>query len=190
MKRIFDFLLASFGVIFFLPFSLLFSLSIKLEDGGPVLYTQERWGRGGKKFRAFKFRTMVPDADLQWGLKPAEEGDERVTRTGKFLRATAMDELPQLLNIWKGDMSFVGPRALAAEELDPAIPGFSERHSIRPGLTGPAQIFSPRDASIYQKFGYDLNYVRCHRFLEDLRLLFLSVWITLRGRWESRTKKI
>lgn len=133
---------------------------------------------------------MIPDADQRWGLKPAEESDFRVTRVGGFLRVTAMDELPQLINILKGDMSFVGPRALAVEELDPSIPGFSERHQIRPGLTGFAQVHTPRDASLHQKFQYDLCYVRHSTFWGDLQLLFLSFWISIRRKWESREKKI
>ncbi len=190
LKRLFDLFLSSAGIIFFFPLGLVFALLVKAEDGGPIFYTQDRWGMSGRKFKAYKFRTMVPGAELHWGLKPAAENDERVTRIGRFLRATAMDELPQLLNIWKGDMSFVGPRALAAEEIDPGIPGFSERHQIQPGLTGPAQVYSRRDVSIHEKFRYDLDYVHRHPFLEDLKLLLLSVWITLRGKWESRQKKI
>jgi len=190
MKRFFDFLLASFGVLLFSPIAFLFAFLVKAEDGGPILYTQERWGMSGSKFKAFKFRTMIPGAEIRWGLRPASENDERVTRIGRFLRTTAMDELPQLLNIWKGDMSFVGPRALAVEEIDRDIPGFSERHQIRPGLTGPAQVYSRRDASIQEKFRYDLDYVRHHPFLEDLKLLLLSVRITFHGKWETRAKKI
>ncbi len=190
MKRVFDFLLASFGIILFFPIGLLSALLIKGHDGGPIFYTQERWGKEGKKFTAYKFRTMVHETDKKWGTGPAKENDERVTRLGKFLRATAMDELPQLFNIWKGDMSFVGPRALATQELDPYFPGFEERHQIRPGLTGPAQIYAPRDTSLHEKFRYDLEYVRSHPFLKDLVLLFLSLWITLRSRWESRKSKI
>lgn len=133
---------------------------------------------------------MAPNAYRQWGLKPAEENDRRVTAIGRFLRATAMDELPQLVNILKGDMSFVGPRALATGELSPSIPGFQERHQIRPGLTGPAQVYAPRDASLEEKFRYDLEYIRTRSFWGDLRLVLLSVWVTLRGRWETREKKI
>ena len=190
MKRIFDFLLSSFGIFLFSPLALLFALWVKFEDGGPIFFTQERWGKGGIKFKAYKFRTMAPDADIYGRLKPTLENDERITRIGRFLRATAMDELPQLINIWRGDMNFVGPRALAAEEVDPGIPGFSERHQICPGLTGPAQVHASRDASIHEKFRYDLNYVHRHPFLGDLKLIFLSLWITLRGKWESRSKKI
>ena len=190
MKRGFDLLLASLGILIFSPLAVLFALLLKSEDGGPIFYFQERWGRDGKKFKAYKFRTMVPEADKTWGLKPAQENDHRVTRMGKFLRATAMDELPQLLNIWKGDMSFVGPRALAAGELHPAVPGFMDRHKIQPGLTGPAQVYAPRDATLQEKFRYDLEYIQSRSFWGDLTLLFLSVWITLRGKWESRQAKV
>lgn len=189
-KRFFDIALSLGGLIFFSPLALFFALAIKLEDRAPLLYVQERWGRGGKKFTAYKFRTMVDGADGKTGMKPAEENDERVTRVGKFLRATAMDELPQLINILKGDMSFVGPRALAVEEIRSSLPGFAERHSVRPGLAGPAQIYAPRDASFEEKLRYDLEYVRNQSFLTDLQLIFLSVWITLRGKWEFRRKKL
>jgi lipopolysaccharide/colanic/teichoic acid biosynthesis glycosyltransferase len=101
-----------------------------------------------------------------------------------------MDELPQLINIWKGDMSFVGPRALAVEEVDPSVPGFSRRHQIRPGLTGPAQVYAPRDASLQEKFCCDLDYIRNWTLGGDLKLLFLSLAISLRGKWESRDKKV
>lgn len=185
LKRLFDFCLATFGLVtFFLP-AILFALVIKLEDGGPLLYTQERWGKNGRKFKAYKFRTMAPDADQKWGSVPAHEGDVRITRVGKFLRATAMDELPQLINIWKGDMSFVGPRAIAVWELDPSFANFLERHKIQPGLTGPAQVLVSRDASLEEKFRYDLDYIQTRTFWLDLKLIFLSVWITLSGKWES-----
>ncbi len=189
MKRVLDILLASFGILIFLPLAILFAICVKVEDGGPILYTQLRWGKLGRKFRAYKFRTMVADSDEKWGPKPAEEDDVRITKTGKVLRATAMDELPQLINIWKGDMSFVGPRAFSVQELDSSFPGFQERHQVQPGLTGPAQIYAPRNATFEEKFQYDLSYIRTRSFWGDLGLMFLSVWITLRGSWESRKKK-
>lgn len=144
----------------------------------------------GKKFKALKFRTMIPKADLAGSLIPAKENDTRVTKIGKFLRATAMDELPQLINILKGDMSFVGPRAIAVQEINPAFPKFYERHQVRPGLTGPAQIAVSRDATFEEKFRHDLEYIQIRSFVGDLKLIFLSFWITLRGRWETRQKKI
>ena len=189
MKRLFDITGATLGFIFFLPLGILFALAVKFEDGGPIFYIQERWGKGGRKFRAYKFRSMTPEADGKWGFAPAGEKDPRVTKVGHLLRATAMDELPQLINIWKGDMSFVGPRALAVGEVDPSMPRFHERHRIRPGLTGPAQILASRDAPLEEKFRYDLAYAMHGNFGDDLKLMFLSLWITLRGKWESRHKK-
>lgn len=190
LKRAFDIGLATIGLVAFLPISVMFVLVVKLEDKGPFFYIQERWGKGGRKFKAYKFRTMVDGADQKWGLKPAEENDGRVTNVGKFLRATAMDELPQLINIWKGDMSFVGPRALAVGGLDPNHPQFVGRHQVRPGLTGSAQIYLPRDAALEEKFRYDLDYIKHHTFFGDLKLMLLSIWVTVRGKWESREKKI
>ena len=125
--------------------------------------------------------------------------DPRVTRIGRFMRATAMDELPQLWNILRGDMSFVGPRALMPEEIEAgdvarvplaSIPGYTVRHRVRPGLTGLAQVFAERDLPRRQKFRYDLLYIRRQSFVLDLRLIALSLWITARGRWERRGAKL
>jgi lipopolysaccharide/colanic/teichoic acid biosynthesis glycosyltransferase len=130
---------------------------------------------------------------------PAGEADRRVTRVGRVLRATAMDELPQLWNIFLGDMSVVGPRALRPEEIDidsagrpvalQAIPGFAARSAIPPGLTGIAQIYARRDVSRRQKFRFDRLYIRRQSMLLDVRLILLSFWITARGTWEAREKK-
>ena len=190
LKRLFDAALAGAGLLIFSPLAILFAILIKLEDNGPIFYIQERWGLSGKKFRALKFRTMIPTADSLGTMRPAKENDARITKTGKFLRATAMDELPQLVNILKGDMSFVGPRAIAVQEMDPAFPRFYERHQVRPGLTGPAQISVSRYATLEEKFQHDLEYIRTRSFTGDLKLIFLSFWITLRGRWETRHNKL
>jgi lipopolysaccharide/colanic/teichoic acid biosynthesis glycosyltransferase len=199
-KRPLDVLLSGVGLVASAPLWALISLCIKLEDSGPVFYGQRRVGRGGKLFKSWKFRSMIPDADSTYGLLQAEENDRRITRVGKVLRATAMDELPQLWNIFAGDMSFVGPRALVPEEVEvngngelipiDEIPGYAERHQVRPGLTGLAQVYAPRDIPRRQKFRLDLLYIRNHTFLMDLRLLILSFWITFRGRWEHRGRKI
>ena len=189
-KRLFDIGLASFGFVIFFPFAVLFGFMIYLEDRGPVLYIQRRWGKGGKKFIAYKFRTMVVGAGSENKIIPAEEDDPRFTKVGKFLRATAMDELPQLINIFKGDMSFVGPRAFASNELSPTMPGFQRRHQVSPGLTGPAQIYLKRDATFEEKFVYDFQYIENQSFLRDLQLILISIWITLKGKWETRGKKI
>jgi lipopolysaccharide/colanic/teichoic acid biosynthesis glycosyltransferase len=116
LKRLFDIVLSSIGLIGSSPLWLIFSLAVKLQDGGPIFYGQERVGKNGRIFKALKFRSMVPDAEKESGPIQATENDPRVTKTGKILRATAKDELPQLWNIFKGDMSFVGPRALRPKE--------------------------------------------------------------------------
>jgi lipopolysaccharide/colanic/teichoic acid biosynthesis glycosyltransferase len=199
-KRPFDFLLALTGIILSAPLWLAIAVAIKFEDAGPILYIQERWGRNRKGFMAYKFRSMVAEADAQWGSLQATEDDPRITRIGKLLRATALDEMPQLLNILKGDMSFVGPRALPINEVqvreegdslpDQEIPGFDERLRVRPGLTGITQIYAPRDVPRKEKFEYDLVYTRKQSLLFDLKLIALSFLITFRGKWEVREKKI
>jgi lipopolysaccharide/colanic/teichoic acid biosynthesis glycosyltransferase len=200
LKRPFDVGLSFLGIVISSPIWLILSFLIWLEDRGPVFYKQERISRNGRIFKAIKFRSMIVDAEKEKGPIQATEDDPRVTRVGRFMRGTAMDELPQLLNIFKGDMSFVGPRALRPEEKEVLgddqsiplsdLPGFEERHSVRPGLTGLAQIFLPADALRRKKFRYDLFYIKKQSFWLDLRLIFLSFWITFRGKWESGEKKI
>lgn len=199
LKRPFDIVLSTFGLLLSSPLWLLFAAAIKLEDGGPVFYCQERVGKDGRLFKSWKFRSMVPNAEDGLGPVQARANDERMAKVGRILRATALDELPQLGNILKGDMSFVGPRALRPGEIEvnsngemvplDKIPGYEERHRVRPGLTGLAQVYAPRDISRRNKFRYDLLYIRRQSFWLDLRLIFISFWITFRGRWESRGRK-
>ena len=199
-KRGLDILLAGSGLIGSSPLWLLLAAVIKLEDGGPVFYSQERVGEGGRVFRAYKFRSMIPDAERNVGALQAGANDARVTRVGRLMRATAMDELPQLWSIFRGDMSFVGPRALRPGEIEATgdgrfealedVPGFKERHSVRPGLTGIAQIYAPRDIKRRNKFRYDRIYIRQPSLWLDVRLIALSFWITFRGRWEHRGDKV
>ena len=200
LKRPLDIILSGIMLFLSVPVSLPIALAIKLEDGGPIFYRQERWGRGGTRFGVYKFRTMLPDADQKFGLKQAAENDHRITRIGRILRAMGLDELPQILNILIGEMSFVGPRSLAVGEIIndnkgrriqyENIPGFRERLSVRPGLTGLATIYIPKDASPHRKFRYDLFYIRKQSIYLDLHLIALSFWISFRGKWETRTSKI
>jgi lipopolysaccharide/colanic/teichoic acid biosynthesis glycosyltransferase len=200
LKRPFDAGLAGLGLLLSAPLWGAVALAIKLEDGGPVFFRQERWGQGKRPIRVYKFRTMIPNANPGGVTIQATEDDPRITRVGRMLRATALDEIPQLLNIWKGEMSFVGPRALpmnehqvreAGEELpDEQIPGFEERLQVRPGLTGIAQIWAPRDIPRRHKFKYDLLYLKKRRFWLDMKLIALSFWITFRARWEARGEKL
>lgn len=200
LKRSFDITLSLLGIVLSLPLWFIFGFLVWLEDRGPVFYTQERVGKDGKIFKALKFRSMIVEAEKLAGPVQAEENDPRVTKMGRLLRATAMDEIPQLFNILKGDMSFVGPRALRPSEREingnprplalSTIKGFAERHSVRPGLTGVAQIFLPTDVPRRQKFRYDLYYIKNMSFWLDLKLIFSSFWITFRGKWESRQDKL
>jgi len=192
LKRLFDVFLSSAGIIGSSPLWLIFSLAIKLEDRGPVFYTQERVGKQGKPFWTIKFRSMVPDAEKHTGAIWASENDPRVTKVGQLLRSTAMDELPQLWNIFKGDMSFVGPRAERpelVEQFSKRIKNYHNRFFVAPGLTGLAQVYGNYDTPPHQKLRYDLLYIKNYSFLFDLKLIFLSFWITFRGKWESRAKK-
>lgn len=200
LKRAFDVFVSGAGLIVLSPVSLLIAVAIKLDDGGPVFFPQERVGRYGTIFLAYKFRSMVVDAEKLTGAVQAAANDPRVTRVGRLLRATAFDELPQLWNILRGDMSVVGPRPLRPGEADTTaggqhlplsdIPGYEARHRVRPGLTGLAQVHAARDLPRTGKFRYDLLYQRRAGFCLDLRLIMQSFWITVRGRWDDREPKL
>jgi lipopolysaccharide/colanic/teichoic acid biosynthesis glycosyltransferase len=199
LKRAFDAALAFGGLIASAPLWLLFSAAITLEDGGPVFFRQERVGLHGRRFMVLKFRSMRPDAEAGVGAVQATAHDPRVTRVGRFMRATAMDELPQLWNILRGDMSFVGPRALRPGEIEAGrggvlerledVPGFATRIQVRPGLTGIAQVFAPRDVPRRHKFRYDRIYVKRRSWWLDVRLILISFWISVHGTWEARGRK-
>jgi len=199
-KRLLDVALSGSGLVVSAPLWALIAALIKVEDGGPVFFTQERVGLRGHRFEALKFRSMIVNAEARTGPIQSGENDPRITRIGRILRATAMDELPQLWNIFRGDMSFVGPRALRPGEIEVKgngivekledVPGFADRCAVRPGLTGIAQIYAPRDVVRRQKFRYDRFYIRRQSFWFDVRLILLSFWITFRGRWEARDRKL
>ena len=199
-KRLLDIGLAGAGLVASSPLWLVLATLIRLEDRGPVFYSQERAGQSGRPFRVWKFRSMIPDAERHVGAVQATENDPRITRIGRLMRATAMDELPQLWNIFVGDMSFVGPRALRPGEIEVVgsgrlealedVPGYAERCLLRPGLTGIAQIYARRDITRRRKFRYDRLYISRQSFSLDVRLIVLSFWITFRGRWEARSGKV
>jgi lipopolysaccharide/colanic/teichoic acid biosynthesis glycosyltransferase len=199
LKRGIDNALSGAGQIASAPLWAVFAAAIRIEDGGPVFFRQERAGIGGRSFMAIKFRSMRPDAEAGVGAIQASADDPRVTRVGRFLRATAMDELPQLWNIFRGDMSFVGPRALRPGEIEQGrngllerledVPGYATRVSVRPGLTGVAQVYAPRDVPRRHKFRYDRIYVRRRSWWLDVRLILISFWISVHGTWEARGRK-
>jgi lipopolysaccharide/colanic/teichoic acid biosynthesis glycosyltransferase len=193
-------ILSAVGLVLSAPLWLLVAAAISLQDAGPIFFPQDRVGRGGRVFKALKFRSMIVDADATTGPLQAQRHDPRITPVGRVLRATAMDELPQLWNILRGDMSFVGPRPLRPGEIEVSgdgravsleeVPGYAERHRIRPGLTGVTQVFAARDVPLIEKFRLDLQYAERASLWFDLKLILLSFWITLRGRWEHDGSKI
>jgi lipopolysaccharide/colanic/teichoic acid biosynthesis glycosyltransferase len=197
-KRMFDIAFAAVSLVISSPIWLIAALMVKLQDGGPVFFRQDRSGLHGRPFDVLKFRSMTVDAERD-GAKQAVAGDARVTRVGRWLRATAMDELPQLWNILIGDMSVVGPRALRPGEVEAHgpgvferledVPGFQFRSSVRPGLTGVAQIYARRDLPRRLKFRYDRLYIQRQSFALDIRLVALSFWISLTGAWEVRGRR-
>ncbi len=200
MKRPVEFVLALIGLILLLPVCLVVAFLVWAGDRGPVFIHQVRVGRHGVPFRVIKFRTMHSHAPGRVH-RQATVNDSRITSVGRILRAAALDEIPQLLNIVRGDMSFVGPRALLPQEIevDPRsrryhriedVPNYHVRISVRPGLTGLAQVYAPRDISRQRKFKYDALYVRRMSLGLDLRLFALSVFISLTGRWPRRGRPV
>jgi sugar transferase (PEP-CTERM system associated) len=185
-KRIFDVVLASLGLIVSLPVLLVAALAIKLEDGGPILFRQERVGRNGTPFDIFKLRSMRVDAERD-GPRWAAAGDRRVTRVGRILRRTRIDELPQLLNVLRGEMSFVGPRPerpVFVQQIVEALPYFAVRHQLRPGLTGWAQLNHPYAANLEDtrvKLEYDLYYVKNWSFFLDLVIILQTFRVIIWG---------
>lgn len=191
-KRALDVCLASAGLALSSPLWLVIMVAVWLCDGRPVFYSGMRVGRNGRLFKMYKFRSLRNQPIGETRDPRTSETDPRITRVGRVLRNTAMDELPQLLNVLKGDISLVGPRpedpGLAAQFVRD-LPDFDLRHAIRPGLTGLAQLEGDYDSSPSERLKYDLLYIEKRSLYLDLRLLLLSCWVTFRGRWERRGKK-
>lgn len=180
VKRIFDILLSAIGLVALIPLFAVVALLIKLESGGPVLYKQPRVGLFNREFRVVKFRSMTIDAEAD-GAKWATKDDVRVTRVGKFLRKTRIDELPQLVNVLSGKMSLIGPRPereVFIDELETEIPYYRFRHAVRPGITGLAQVKYPYGASVEDaqwKHRYDLHYIKHQTAWMDAKIIFWTV---------------
>ncbi len=178
-KRIVDIILSLIGIIITSPFMLGCAIAIKLEDGGPVFFKQNRITRGGKIFNILKFRSMIVDADKQ-GAKKATDHDDRITKVGRFIRACRIDELPQLINVLRGDMSIVGPRPERIEnvyEYASAYPEFELRHRVKAGLTGFAQLYGKYNTSPKDKLNMDLIYIETYSMLQDIKLMILTIKI-------------
>ena len=161
--------------------------AIWLEDRGPVFYTQNRLGKNGKLFKLYKFRSMIPDAEKETGAVLAADNDLRVTRVGKFIRKRALDELPQVINLWKGDISLVGPRPERPElmhDIVGVLPLYAERLIVKPGLTGIAQVYGRYATNPRHKLMYDRIYIREMNPILDIKLLVYSVLLTLKAKWQ------
>lgn len=188
IKRISDIIPAALGLTVMAPIMVIIAILIKLDSRGPVFFRQERVGEGGRVYTLLKFRSMREDAELNTGPVWAKRDDDRVTGLGRILRKTRLDELPQLINVLKGDMSFVGPRPerqFFVEQLIEKIPYYSLRESVKPGVTGWAQICYPYGASeedAYEKLQYDLYYIKNMSFLLDLTIIFETAKVVLLGR--------
>jgi exopolysaccharide biosynthesis polyprenyl glycosylphosphotransferase len=188
IKHIIDRVIAAFLLILFAPIMLIIALAIYLDDGLPILFKQERLGKNKKTFIAYKFRTMIKDADKYNPL--TQENDSRITKAGRFLRKSRLDELPQLFNIIKGEMSLIGPRAESikvTQKYEKEIKYYHFRHLVEPGLIGWAQVMYSYASTIedeIQKIEYDLYYIKNYSFLLDLSILIKTVRIVLfsRGR--------
>lgn len=192
VKRWIDLALILLAAPFVLPLVLLLALLVR-SDGGPAFYTQDRVGRGGKIFRLYKLRSMVTDADArlaahlaadpamraEWAESQKLKNDPRITAVGRFLRKTSLDELPQLWNVFKGDMSLVGPRPMMPQQR-PLYPGRAY-YRMRPGLTGPWQVSDRNAGSFAGRAEYDTDYLHRMSPLTDLTILFLTFWVVLRG---------
>ncbi|MCR5251780.1 MAG: sugar transferase [Lachnospiraceae bacterium] len=193
MKRCFDLFFSFIALIVLSPVMLITAIAIKLEDGGPVLFKQERCTIGGKRFKIIKFRSMIVDAEKDGKPQPAVDGDERITNVGRFIRKTRIDELPQLINILKGEMSIVGPRPERVEHVEKyteEISEFAFRTKVKGGLTGYAQVYGKYNTSALDKLKMDLVYVMNWNLMLDIQIIFETVKILfLRESTEGFGKK-
>jgi exopolysaccharide biosynthesis polyprenyl glycosylphosphotransferase len=188
MKRVVGFSLSLIDLILFSPVILILSLLIKIDSRGPVLYQQERVGEKGKVFKLLKFRSMIENAEANGGPVWAQENDDRITRVGRWMRKWRLDEIPQMVNVLKGDMSFVGPRPerpYFVEKLRKEIPFYDQRFYVKPGITGWAQIkyrYGASEEDTLEKLKYDLYYIKNLSPLFDLVIIFETIKVVLFGK--------
>lgn len=187
IKRVFDIVMAIIIGVMTLPIMLVAAIIVRLESPGPIIYSQDRVGENGKEFKVHKFRSMRNDAEKD-GAKWAQVNDPRVTKFGNFMRKTRIDELPQLINVLKGQMSFIGPRPermVFIKELEKEIPYYNLRHMVKPGLTGWAQVMYPYGASVEdarRKLEYDLYYIKHHSLYLDMMIMFMTFKTVVFGK--------
>jgi exopolysaccharide biosynthesis polyprenyl glycosylphosphotransferase len=188
IKRVFDIFSAALLLVVSAPVMLLAAVAIRLDSPGPALYRQERVGKNGKNFVIIKFRSMRTDSEKDGTPRWATADDDRVTRIGRIIRRTRIDELPQLFSVLKGDMSLVGPRPerpFFVEQLTQEIPFYSVRHSVKPGVTGWAQVRYQYGATVedsQEKLQYDLYYVKNHALFLDVQIMLETVRVVLTGK--------
>ncbi|NMB61964.1 MAG: sugar transferase [Chloroflexi bacterium] len=186
-KRIFDVLTALMALLILSPLLLIIIFISWIGQGLPIFYSQQRPGFGGKVFRLWKFRTMTNKYDVQGNLLPDEQ---RITRWGNFLRKTSLDELPELWNVVKGEMSWVGPRPLLVQYLERYSPEQARRHAVLPGITGWAQVNGRNAISWQRKFELDVWYVDHWSFGLDLKIMWLTVWKVISGKGISQPGRV
>ncbi|MDB3307245.1 UDP-phosphate N-acetylgalactosaminyl-1-phosphate transferase [Clostridioides difficile] len=182
-QRIMDLVLSIIGLVIGLPLIAIFGILIKIEDKGPITYKQERLGKCGRRFYIYKLRSMRTDAE-KFGAQWAEKDDPRITKVGKFIRKTRIDEIPQLFNILKGDMGLIGPRPERTNftvQFNEEIPGFINRLAIKPGLTGWAQVNGGYEITPEEKLKEDIYYIKNRSILLDFKILFKTVKVVLTG---------
>jgi len=184
VKRLTDIVASLIGLIISLPILLITAVAIKLESSGPVIFKQQRVGLNGKEFTIYKLRSMVKNAEAKTGPVWAKKNDMRVTKVGKFIRKTRIDELPQFVNILKGEMSLVGPRperAVFIEEFSKDYPHFEDRLLVKPGVTGLAQVTGGYELTPHQKARLDLLYIRRQGLWLDIKVLLQTVRVVIFG---------
>lgn len=182
IKRIMDIIISVILLVFTSPLFLITVIVIKLFDNGPVFFKQERITQGNKKFILYKFRSMIVDAEIESGPMLAKNNDDRITNVGKFIRATRLDELPQLYNVFKGDMSIVGPRperAFFVDKFVDEIDKYKYRFNVKAGITGMAQVYGKYSTSAEEKLRYDLMYIKEYSLLMDIELIIKTLKVVL-----------
>lgn len=177
MKRIFDLIVSALAITGLFPLLFVLTVAVRWQLGSPIFFRQQRPGMEGKPFRLFKFRTMFDACDVDGKLLPDKH---RLTRFGRFLRSTSLDELPELFNVLKGDMSLVGPRPLLMQYLDRYTHAQARRHEVKPGITGWAQVNGRNALTWEEKFKLDVWYVDNQSFWLDVKIIFMTIWKILK----------